>query len=56
MVESFRSSPGRNVGATRRRPVDPLLKPILWDLLITTTGFALMVTAVVLAVQGAPLN
>ena len=56
MVDSFRSSSGRNVGATRRRALDPLLKPILWDLLVTTTGFALVVTAVVLAVQGASLN
>ncbi|MGO8915831.1 MAG: hypothetical protein ACLQJR_07985 [Stellaceae bacterium] len=48
--------PGRSVGDARRRPMDPLLKSIVMDLLITTGGFLLTVVAVVLAVQGLSLN
>jgi hypothetical protein len=47
---------GRNIGATRRRPTDPLVKTIVMDILITTTGFALMVVAVLLTMQGLSLN
>ena len=36
----------------RRRTGDPLLHEIVWDLLTTTAGFLLVVTAVVLSVQG----
>jgi hypothetical protein len=47
---------GRNIGATRRRPTDPLVKTIVMDILITTTGFVLMVVAVLLTMQGLSLN
>lgn len=57
MFDSLRGSGSKSrLGAVRRHPLDPLLKPIVMDLLITTCGFALMVAAVVLAVQGLPLN
>jgi hypothetical protein len=48
---------GRNVVEARRRlPPDPLVKTIVMDVLITTTGFLLMVVAVLLTVQGLSLN
>jgi hypothetical protein len=47
---------GRTIGATRRRPTDPLVKTIVMDILITTTGFVLMVVAVLLTMQGLSLN
>ena len=57
MLDSIRGNRSdRNVDAARRRPADPLLKPIVMDLLITTAGFVLMIVAVVLAVQGLSLN
>jgi hypothetical protein len=47
---------GRNIGATRRRPTDPLVKTIAMDILITTTGFVLVVVAVLFTLQGLSLN
>ncbi len=48
---------GRTVGEMRRgRPTDPLVKTIVMDILITTTGFALMLVAVLLAVEGLSLS
>jgi hypothetical protein len=56
MFDSFRGSrPEPGLGAAPR-PTDPLLKTIALDLLLTTGGFILMVTAVVLAAQGLSLN
>jgi hypothetical protein len=47
----------RNIGeARRRRATDPLVKTIVMDVLITTTGFVLMVIAVLLTMQGLSLN
>jgi hypothetical protein len=54
-IRGYRS--GRNVGeARRRRSTDPLVKTIVMDILITTTGFLLMVVAVLLTMQGLSLN
>jgi hypothetical protein len=39
-----------------RRRRDPLLRVIGWDLLVTTLGFALAVTAVLLAAQGLSID
>jgi hypothetical protein len=45
ITRGYRS--GRNVGEARGRPPpDPLVKAILMDVLITTTGFSMMVVAV----------
>ena len=57
MWESIRgTSPGRKVATARRRPVDPPLRLILMDLLVTSCGFVLMVAAVIIAVQSLSLN
>jgi hypothetical protein len=57
MFDNIRSrSPGPRLGVRRRDDMDPLLKSILFDLLITTCGFASIVVAVVLTVQGLSLN
>jgi hypothetical protein len=58
MLEIIRGyGSGRNVGEVRRgRPTDPLVKTIVMDILITTTGFALMVVAVLLTMHGLSLN
>jgi hypothetical protein len=40
----------------RSRRRDPLLRIIGWDLLVTTLGFALAVTAVLLAAQGLSID
>jgi hypothetical protein len=58
MLEIIRGCrPGRNVGdARRRQPTDPLVKTIVFDVLITTTGFVLMVVVVLLTMQGLSLN
>lgn len=56
MFDSFRGSRSEPGLGTARRPTDPLLKAIAIDLLVTTGGFVLMVTAVVLAAQGLSLN
>lgn len=56
MFDSIRGSrlePG--LGAARR-PADPLFKAIALDLLVTTGGFVLVVTAIILAAQGLSLN
>jgi hypothetical protein len=39
-----------------RRRRDPLLRIIGWDLLVTTLGFALVVTAVLLAARGLSID
>jgi hypothetical protein len=50
ITRGYRS--GRDVGEARgRRPPDPLLKAILMDMLITTTGFVMIVVAVLLTMQ-----
>jgi hypothetical protein len=54
MFETIRSSGLGEV--RRRRATDPLVKTIVMDILITTTGFALMVVAVLLTVQGLSLS
>jgi hypothetical protein len=51
-IRGYRSE--RNVGAAR--PTDPLLKDVVMDVLITTTGFVLLVVAVLLALQGLSVN
>jgi hypothetical protein len=55
IIRSHRS--GQNMSEARgRRPTDPLIKTIVMDLLVTTTGFLLMVGAVLLTVQSLSLN
>jgi hypothetical protein len=57
MLETIRGyGSRRNVGAARRRPTDPLVKTIVMDVLITTTGFLMVVVAVLLTVQGLSLS
>ena len=57
MLDSIRShKTGRRLGLRRPDDVDPLLKPVLLDLLLTTCGFVAMVAAVVLTVEGLSLN
>ncbi len=56
MVDSIRGSRPEHGFGARRHPTDPLLKAIVFDLLVTTGGFVLMVAAVVLAAQGLSLN
>ena len=57
MVDDIHSNrTERGFGVRRRQTLDPLLKPILFDLMITTCGFVSMVAAVVLAVHGLSLN
>lgn len=40
-----------HAGARSSRRTDPLARVIVWDLLCTTAGFLLIVTAIVLAVE-----
>lgn len=40
-----------DVSATPSRRADPLARVIVWDLLCTTAGFLLIVTAIVLTVE-----
>jgi hypothetical protein len=55
ITRGYRS--GRNVGEARGRPPpDPLVKAILMDVLITTTGFSMMVVAVLLTMQALSLK
>jgi hypothetical protein len=57
MFETIRG--GRSARKARkadRRGADPLARTIVMDLLITTSGFLLMVVAVVLTVEGLSLN
>jgi hypothetical protein len=41
----------KDVAAPRSRRSDPLARVIVWDLLCTTAGFLLIVTAIVFAVE-----
>jgi hypothetical protein len=57
MFETIRGGrSARNAGKADRRGADPLARTIVMDLLITTSGFLLMVVAVVLTVEGLSLN
>ena len=57
MFETIRGGrSARNAGKAERRGADPLARTIVMDLLITTSGFLLMVVAVVLTVEGLSLN
>jgi hypothetical protein len=57
MLETIRGyGSRRNAGAARRRPTDPLVKTIVMDVFITTTGFLMVVVAVLLTVQGLSLS
>jgi hypothetical protein len=47
---------GTKCRKTDRRGTDPLARTIVMDLLITTSGFLLMVVAVLLAVRELSLN
>ena len=57
MFETIRGGRSvRNAGKADRRGADPLARTIVRDLLITTSGFLLIVVAVILAVRALSLN
>jgi hypothetical protein len=57
MFETIRGrQPAPNADRARRPLADPLARVIVMDLLIVTTGFLLMVVAVVMTVEGLSLN
>lgn len=58
MLDSIRRSEPDSAAGTagRQQPTDPLLRVIGLDLLLTASGFLLMVVAVVLTAQGLSLN
>jgi hypothetical protein len=55
MSDSIHSNKRARALATRAAP-DPLFKAIVFDLLVTTSGFVLIVAAVVLAARDLSLH
>jgi hypothetical protein len=56
MMKLFDAQARHWIERERSSSGDPLARQILWDVLITTAGFVMVVVAVVLTVQGLSIN
>jgi hypothetical protein len=56
MMKLFDARAGHWIERKRPSSGDPMARQILWDIVITTAGFVMVVIAVVLTVQGLSIN